>query len=105
MSALQFQLKPSCPSLPSSLHMKNLQPLNRIPFPSKLFKRTIPTLKSPSKTYSLLSFLTPQQQLQIGPPKQRQQGNTRDPFTLGCEGEKGAEMLRNEGLIWNNKFQ
>ncbi|KAJ6330484.1 hypothetical protein OIU76_009144 [Salix suchowensis] len=70
--------------------MKNLQPQNRIPFLSKPFKLTNPTLKSPSKTllqplystFSLLSLITSQQKqrLQIGPRKQRQQGNTSDPF-------------------------
>ncbi|KAG5243986.1 hypothetical protein OIU78_002283 [Salix suchowensis] len=92
MTALQFQLKISRPSssLPSPLHMKNLQPQNRIPFLSKPFKLTNPTLKSPPKTllqplystFSLLSLITSQQKqrLQIGPRKQRQQGNTSDPF-------------------------
>uniref|UniRef100_A0A6N2MSE2 ABC transporter domain-containing protein n=1 Tax=Salix viminalis TaxID=40686 RepID=A0A6N2MSE2_SALVM len=92
MTALQFQLKPYRPSslLPSPLHMKNLQPQNRIPFLSKPFKLTNPTLKSPSKTllqplystFSLLSLITSQQKQrpQIGPRKQRQQGNTSDPF-------------------------
>ncbi|KAF9680868.1 hypothetical protein SADUNF_Sadunf06G0166400 [Salix dunnii] len=92
MTALQFLVKPSRPSssLPSPLHMKNLQPQKRIPFPLKPFKLTNPTLKSPSKTllqplystFSLLSLITPQQKqrLQIGPRTQRQQGNTSDPF-------------------------
>ncbi|KAG6772464.1 ABC transporter B family member 29 [Populus alba x Populus x berolinensis] len=92
MSLLQCQLKPSpsSSSFPSPLHMKNLQSRRRIPFPSKPLKLTNPTLKLPSKTllkplystFSLFSSIAPQQrqQLQIGPHKQQQQGNTNEPF-------------------------
>ena len=92
MSLLQCQLKPSPPSssFPSPLHMKNLQSRRRIPFPSKPLQLTNPTLKLPSKTllkplystFSLFSSIAPQQrqQLQIGPQKQQQQGNTNEPF-------------------------